>query len=570
MTPQQKAALWREELLSRLNPSIRPRIDANPEYEELVALLAAWLEATDEHLSMAEERVVTRLSEELAPGGDWKFPVQTLAIPRELKPRRVEEDTPFQGASGIDDQWRPCGEGWTRPTELSNWYIEFDRTQGYALVCEIHTDKPGMRLLLPSSVAEPKDGQQLAFVCGDEDIISALSRASWSIQHPGERHWQAVSVTRYLDYLRLERGLGGARSSQRQLSAWLPPFYPYSRKFLRFSLSEPVITRPEEEWDFLGTGAEFIRLAAFIDETTAERLEAIAEDSVEAARNPLILNAVPLVQMQSMAEDLLQSPFQTGEGYSQPFTAVWNVFGAAVRETRTSDNGIYSIYPAARLKVKPVEFAARRQGEQSAEITCGVPSKTAAEYQARLYFGSHGQEITSPRELFRGPQSFTTPFPALGGKNASVTQYGDAGARHAWYHSFLRAPQPSVADIIEILSQIPACYDYLNLDYAASGRRSMSRMIQLDVENRPRAERSAWENYLWPSLVSDETLLEMHASFLSASQVAIMPRMRLHFEPKRKEFPSFLWREMERYVASVLSQYFMIGWYRMEGVVHDR
>ena len=168
-----------------------------------------------------------------------------------------------------------------------------------------------------------------------------------------------------------------------------------------------------------------------------------------------------------------------------------------------------------------------------------------------------------------GIHTYVTPFPALGAKNAPVTGYGDAGARHAWYHTYLRAPQPTVSDIIEILTQIPSCREHLVLSEKGANKQANQGMIQLDIENRPRAERSAWENYLWPTLVSEETLLEMRASFLSASQVAIMPRMRLHFEKRKSELPTFLWREMERYAASVLSQYFMIGWYRLEGVMRD-
>src|SRR5579871_785100 len=543
MTPEQKAALWRKDLLNRLSPTVRPRIEGNPEYEELVALLAAWLEATDEHLVATENHVVTRLSTELAPGGTWKFPVQTLAIPKDLRSRQIEEDTYFQGDGGIEDQWRPCGEGWTRTTELAAWEVMYDGQQGYALVCTVRSDRPSSRLLLPGSEATPKDGQQLAFVCGDESLTNALVHAQWGVQHPGERHWQAVRVIRYQDYLRLERGLGGARSRQRQLAAWLPPFYPYSRKFLRFSLTEPMIEYDETEWGFLGEGAGAIRLAARIDKATAGQLKSLAQEPVEAARNPLIFNAVPVVQMQSRSEELLHSPFKTKfrikEGFLIPYTQVWGAFAATVRETYQSDNGIKTIYPAAGLRVLPVEFAALRQDEQSAEVTCGFSSAAAQEYHMRLYFGSRGQDVASPRDLSHGSHKYLTPFPALGGKDAPIAEYGDAGARHAWYHTYLRAPQPTASDIIEILSQMPCCYENLVLSDPESSPSKKSRQqpmaIQLDIENHPQEEQSAWENYLWPTLASEETFAEMRTSFLSASKVAIVPRMRLHFKKKQKD-----------------------------------
>src|SRR5438876_7187315 len=145
------------------------------------------------------------------------------------------------------------------------------------------------------------------------------------------------------------------------------------------------------EWGFLGEGTSVIRLAARIDEATADKLETMKHDAIEAARNPLILNAVPVAQMQSLAEDLLLSPFKTESGYAQPFTAVWGTFAATVRETSMSPTGVQTIYPAAGMQVMPVEFAARRQDEQNAEITCGLPSSAAQEYQARLYFGTRGE-----------------------------------------------------------------------------------------------------------------------------------------------------------------------------------
>ena len=170
------------------------------------------------------------------------------------------------------------------------------------------------------------------------------------------------------------------------------------------------------------------------------------------------------------------------------------------------------------------------------------------------------------REISVGPQVFSTPFPMLGGKNASVSAYGDAGSRHAWYQNFVRAPQPTEADIIEILRQIPSCKQYLTL-LDPSRQAGGQGMIQLDIETRPQVERTQWGSYLWPTMVSEDTLLDMRASHLSASQVAITPLMRLHFTRRSDELPGFLWREMERYTASVLAQYFMVGWYKLEGVI---
>ncbi|MCS6862375.1 MAG: hypothetical protein NZT92_18890, partial [Abditibacteriales bacterium] len=94
--------------------------------------------------------------------------------------------------------------------------------------------------------------------------------------------------------------------------------------------------------------------------------------------------------------------------------------------------------------------------------------------------------------------------------------------------------------------------------------------VQLDVVNQPWEERTPWDTYLWPTLISEASLLELRASYLTKSRVPIIPVMRLSLPQSRSVAHRFLLDDIARYAASVLSQFFMIGWYRIEAQVLER
>src|SRR5262249_48837541 len=122
------------------------------------------------------------------------------------------------------------------------------------------------------------------------------------------------------------------------------------------------------------------------------------------------------------------------------------------------------------------------------------------------------------------------------------------------------SPQLTEGDVLEILRQLPDCKKYLDLDPDFV-------KIQLDVDPQPWIPRTPWDSYLWPTIVSKENLLEQRATYLTKSRTAIVPIMRLVFNQTGSVLPEFLMDDLLRYIASAISMYFMIGWYRVESVL---
>ena len=544
-----------DELLKLLDPAIRQRIESDYErFAPLLALLGAWQEEVEGHVAQTEQNTVLRLMGELFPKGHWKFPYQTLIVPEDLARREIGEEMLFTDRAS-QTPWTACGPGGTLPTRLQDWRIERQGWEQYALVCDIHLEsrQPDARLLTPPLPPEDLSGQaQLAFVSGPEAIVAELAGAAWAIQYPGEA-FQPVGVTRYQGYLDFEQGLGASRGKQRQLEAWLPPFYPYSRKFLRFYVPAPPSETPPDAWDWLGKGSATLRMAALIGEETANYLDQRKDAP------PLILNAIPVAQMKAVSEPLIENPDRVGDSFQVPFMGYKGCFAATAREIRATTEGFKVSYHAARLLATPSEDARGMVGTQDLLVQCDRPASAASEMRVRIYHECYGGQAAAPQILTRpNGTRFLAPFPVVGSMDSSIVGYDDAGARHSWYHSLLRAPQLTEGDVLEILAQIPDCAKYLELDPDYFS-------MQLDIENAPQIERTRWDNYLWPCRVSETALLEQRATYLTPSRIPIIPLMRLVFNPGRESLPEFLQEDLVRYAASVISQYFMIGWYRVAG-----
>ena len=111
-------------------------------------------------------------------------------------------------------------------------------------------------------------------------------------------------------------------------------------------------------------------------------------------------------------------------------------------------------------------------------------------YRVQIYYECFGEDAKTPVMLNRPQgQRFNVLLPPFGGMNAPIDRYSDAGAKRFWYRTMLRSPMLTQGDIIELLSEIPACLENLNLE-------DESVSVKLEVENRPSVERSHWENYL--------------------------------------------------------------------------
>jgi hypothetical protein len=541
------------DILSHIDPAVRRRVEEEMEkYAPFLGMMGAWKAAMEEQLKAIESNVTARLAEQFFPQGDWRFPAQTVAVPQELRERGValgaHFSDPHSGAA-----WTPCGPGWTRPTEIVEWTIERKGWDLSAFVCEIRfeSQKPGEPLLTPPPSEEERGGEQLAFVCGSEPLVAGLAKARWAIQYPG-KPFEPINVARYEGYMEFEREMSVARLTQRQLEAWLPPCYPYSRKFLRFFVTNQSNPVNADDWSWLGESGQNVRLAALIDSDTADLLNA------EAGEHPLILNAVPMMQMRMQSDSINITLHTVGEGYKVPFAAIANVFAAAARSTDARGNVKFHRVTFSRAPHESLREVGRdHQPLDDVHVTC---DQTAQE--VRVYYDCLGEESNPGREhpdsLNRvRDKPFKVIMPSVGGMNSSFTSSDGAGRRY-WYHSLLRPALLTMGDVQEILSHLPMCRAHFDLQNVS---------VQLDVVNQPWVERTPWDTYLWPTLISEASLLELRTSYLTKSRVPIIPVMRLSLPQSRSVARRFLLDDVARYAASVLSQYFMIGWYRIEAQV---
>jgi hypothetical protein len=550
-----------DEILSLLDPAVRLRIEVNKErYATLLALLGAWKEGVEQHLSAMEERVVVRLAKELFPEGDWRFPAQVLIEPLDLLNREVHNEMEFKDR-GAGASWCPCGAGFTRPTRVQNWRIEARNLREYALVCDIHVEngKPGDRLLqLPSGHETYDEQAQLACVQGSESLVAALSRSAWAIQYPGSSP-EPIAVSRYEGYLELEKAIGAASRRQKQLEAWLPPFHPYSRKFLKFQMLPPEMEAPPADWTWIGETQNQPRLIALIDSACADALR----KSETEERAPLVLNAIPVAQLKIQSELLSANPLRVGDSDKIPFvfTGVKHCFAATASQTQYTAEGPQTFFNPVYLNIKQSDDPRGTALGHTDVTVYGDKPASDMNYRVQVYYECLGEDVKAPTILNRPQgQRFSVILPPFGGMNAPIEQYSDAGAKRYWYRTMLRSPMLTEGDIIELLTQIPACRDNLHLE-------DESVSVKLEVENRTAVERSHWENYLWPAVVSQKSLLETRADYLSKSKVSVLPLMTIVLHPRHAQLPEFLWKDLEGYVASVLSQYFMVGWYRVEGQI---
>ncbi len=540
-----------DDILAHLDPAVRQRIEADrSRFEPFLGLLSAWKAAVDEHLSRVEHNVSGRLAEEFFPQGDWRFPAQTIAVPDDLRDREVSSEMPFTDPL-TGSTWTPCGPGWTLPSEIARWTLERGPQDQYALLCDVRYEDPS-----PDSPPITAERGQIAFVHGSEVLVAALADAEWAVQYP-EGPLQPIAADRYQGYLAFEQEMGVAEGVQRHLEAWLPPCHPYSRKFLHL---HPRSTSPEQpeagQWQWLDEVAPFeppqdeptLRLAAMVNEATADALESRADES------PLILNAIPLGQMSVLLQPIVDTLHAVGDAYKVTFSRCSNFFAAAARA-----GGVVHQARFVRTPVRDPRRASRAGQEAwSVDVTC---DQTATE--VKVYHQCLGEESNPgrdrPERLTRPMgQRFSVPLPALGAMNVMSAAEGAVGARRHWYHNLLRPRLLTEGDVRQILADLPVCRDYFDLEQTA---------IQLDVLSEPWVQRTPWDTYLWPSIVSEQSLLELRTSYLTATRVPIVPVLRLHLQPRRHDVAAFLLEDLARYAASFLSRYFMVGWYRIEGRV---
>jgi hypothetical protein len=543
-----------EEILAHLHPDVQQRIRQNwSEFGPFVALLSAWSTVLDEHLVQVERHVVERLSERFLPEGNWHFPAQTLAIPESLRPRDISPvESPFSDEVARFP-WTPCGTGWTLPSRVVRWEVLRGPNDQAAVVFHVQHQSSDQDAALLTA-----ERGQLAFVAGTEGLVGALAEVPWAIQYP-QRPWEPAVAERYRGYLELEEELYVARPSQAHLEAWLPPCHPYSRKFLHLRPRPAAEESLVQPWNWVAQARPFntpeddanVRLAALIDRPLREALEAYQ------GPGPLLLNAVPVAQMGVRGEPIVTTMQSVGETIKVTFSGLPSFFAATARLGSQPQ-------PASFMREQPHDpravIAARGESRMH-DITVSCSRQST---EVRAYCECHGAQ---PSRQPPGPPSlllalrdrFLTPFPALGGVDREMAAGANGASRYYWYHTLLRPRLLTEGDVRESLALLPI-WDHLDRGQIT---------LQLDVHNTPLVSRGAWDSYLWPSLVQ-ETTLDGRVAEITACRVPIIPVLRLLLTGKASSCPDFLLDDLARYAGSVLSGFFLAGWYRIEGSVANR
>lgn len=523
------------EILNWMNPQIRQRIEADyARYAPLLALFEAGEALLEERLRRVERTVTERLAQQLFPSGVWRFPAQTVALPRTMETRQIE----ISMGSAVDAQglsWTPCGRGWTRPTEIVGWSAS--RMPGGPLLLAWEVRNLSEEREAPSPASAPG---QLCFVRGDEALTATLARARWAIQPPAGRA-RPLHVERYRGYLEFEREMAVARTDQRPLEAWLPACFPYSRKFLHL-LEAPERAEEARFWDWLPRDNAFWRLVACV------------EGAIDLAANqesPLLLNAFPVAQMQAVSHSTLRPLHLQSDLCTVPFVQLQGFFAAsAITEGAPIRTAIV---------VDAQEGERERAAADSATRALSVTCSPLAD-EVRVYSGCAGEippllsgDLSAP-----GGRRYAVIAPAIGGMNAALDDPTGPAARRMWHQRLLRPLLPTEADLRETLRGLPAyrlCFDPNRLALLREG-------VETDWDPR-----TCWDSYLWPTLLSESELPEVEAEARSRPQVPLTPVIRLSLTPTSLDLPAWVRREVASYAASAVSLPFLSARHRIEAQV---
>ncbi len=532
------------DILARLPRDMRHRVVADYEthYAPFLALLAGWKGAVQEHYLQSEKSSLARLEEQFFPLGDWKFPAQTLAVPQRPPARTTDVSTGSAFRDPVGVPWQACGEGWVQPTTLRDVSM---RWSGDQLFVTIDAD------YLP---AEPLENivrrGQLAFLGVPEEVLESFAGADWWVVTPYEP-FRAARLTRFEGYLAFEREMQVARMNQRQMDLWLPPFHPYGRKMVCLSLAPDAA--PQSGSPPAGLGLERgleagFRFAAVLT-PHGRAAAALRELSGHPLRAPWVsLNAVPVIQT-DQSDNIFYPPFpQVGQEHALRMSGVPDIFAVTVRHDGRD-------VPATLVRLPSQDPLAAVM-----DVQVQFPQARAGVTQVKIFHGSRGRRSGQemPSLLEKAPLRFNIPYPVLGGITLGGAADRAEWVRTAWYHSVLRPPLLTEGDITEIIRQRQSeLGDLLRF-------RSAVREIVQD----PDAGGPHWRSYLWPSVLARASTFSLEEGIPAPQFTPLIQSLRLTFDRAADtEVPDFLAADMANYLASVISQYFVLSTFRVEGQV---
>jgi len=532
-----------QDVLAHMPREMRRRVLADYEthYAPFLSMLAGWKGAVQEHYLQSEAASVARLEEQFFPLGDWRFPAQSVVLPQRPAPRTMDIGFGSSFTDAANNPWIASGEGWLQPTILRDLAVQWTASD-----CLVTLDVD----YLASGPVDPILGRgQLAFVAAPESVLEALERGSWWALTPdGTR---ALSLTRYAGYMEFEREIQTARMNQRHLDLWLPPFYPYSRKIVCLRYSESVLPAPPEIERLGQIPKAGFRCVGFLAAPGQRSAAALRTLTASRREGPAFsLNPVPVVQA-ALADTVFYPPFpRVGQEHALRMTGVPQLFAASVKQDGRA-------VPASLVRLpSPDPLAAEP------DVQVQFPQTGASVTQVKLYHSSLGaraaQVLDLPAVLEKAPLRFTAPYPPLGGTTVGGPADRAEWARTAWYQSVLRPPLLSEGDLIEIIRQRQKHLGGM-LRF-----RSAARSIVHDAGFGG----AQWRSYLWPSLIARPESFNAGGEIPSPDSMPLIQKLTLTFERiSGTDNPDFLFSDMADYLASALSQYFVLSTFQIEGQV---
>ena len=535
------------DILSYMPRDMRQRVLADYEshYAPFLAMLAGWKDALHTHYAYGEDSAIARLQEQFFPLGDWKFPAQSLAIPQRPPERTTDISADSQMTDSANRPWISCGDGWVHPTTLhradlqmvnENWLVTID-----------------VDYLGAGQIDALLERGQLAFVAGAEEFVAAFAEGKWWVETPNQKA-RPARLTRYGGYMSFEREMQTARMNQKQLELWLPACYPYSRKIVRLSLppnAPPDPDAPDTSW--AGPVTTGFRFIGVIENPSRRSQTALRAHSTQSRGGPfLYLNPVPIAQA-AVQTNFWPAPFpQHGSEYALRAVGAPDIFAGVVY---VDDAPV----PASLYRLPSNDPKAKYH-----DAVLQFPQREARRASVKLYYGSGGQETGGARDepgaLDLTPLKFTAPFRVIGGATVGSPETRAEWVRTAWYQSVLRPPMLTEGDITEIIRQRKNSFgDLLRFRYATR-----------EIIHDPAEGSMHWRSYLWPSVVPSEGSFDArHGEIPAANYVPLMQSLRLAFErgPAAATLPDFLLSDVANYLASILSQYFVMSCFRVEGRV---
>ena len=527
------------DVMAHLPREMRRRVLADYEthYAPFLSLLAGWKGAVQEHYLQSEAASIARLEEQFFPLGSWHFPAQALAVPQRPVPRTVEIGFGAALTDSANNPWIVGGDGWLQPTSLRSFSVQWPRPD-----CLVSLD---IEFLATGPIEPILEQGQLAFVAAPEEALDALENGAWWVWTPGGTA-RPLSVTRYDGFLRFERDMQTARLSQRQLDLWLPPFYPYSRKIVCLRLGGSRNSPPPEVERVGQDPKSGFRCVGLLSAPAARPAAALRAMTVS-------LNAMPVVQT-ALSGTLLYPPFpRVGQDHALRLPGVPRLFAASVRQDGHP-------VPSSLIRLpSPDPLAAEP------DVQVQFPQSGAGATEVNLYYGSLGAEAAEtldlPATLEKAPLRFLLPFPLVGGVSVGDTATRSDWTRTAWYQSVLRPPLLSEGDLVEIIRQRQG-----SLGMGSAGEMLRFRSAARRIVHDPNFGGAHWRSYLWPSLLARAEAFGAGGELPAPDSMPLIQSLILTFERTAgANIPDFLVSDMAHYLASVLSQYFVLSTFQIEG-----